>query len=247
MTSHQNCKTKSLPQWLKYIYRIVILLIWGTIFALCLHYKDEITIDNILNNTPANHLTAFFVIVGLFAVKSASIFIYCGILYVASGLLFPFPLAMLTNICGSIVMFTLPYFIGKRVGSDAVDYITQKYPKVELIKKLRYNQDFKFAYIVRIISLIPLDLVSLYMGAVRVNYPCYLCGSILAFIPTMTLLSIMGKNAVDPASPQFILAACLEALYMIISGAICIITIRKHRTKTHNIEGYLPPTKEDQP
>lgn len=173
-------------------------------------------------------------IVALFAVKSASIFIYCGIIYVASGLLFPFPLAILADICGSIVMFSLPYLTGKRLGSDAVHFITTKYPKVEMIKKLRSNRDFKFTLIVRIISIVPLDLVSLYMGAVRVNYPQYLLGSTLAFIPTMILLTIMGQNAVDPGSPQFILAACFEALYMLASGIFCFITLKKHHSRSSN-------------
>lgn len=222
------------PKWLKYTYRFVIILIWAAIFALCIHHKDYITVDNIIKNSPGNQAIAFLAIVALFAVKSASIFIYCGIIYVASGLLFPFPLAILADICGSIVMFSLPYLIGKRLGSDAVHYITTKYPKVEMIKKLRSNQDFKFTLIVRIISIVPLDLVSLYMGAVRVNYPQYLLGSTLAFIPTMILLTIMGQNAVDPGSPQFILAACFEALYMLASGVFCFITLKKHHSRSSN-------------
>ena len=227
-----NMKSNSLPRWLRYGYRIVIVLIWAIIFSFCLHYKDSFTVDNILNNAPGNQFIAFFVILGLSALKSASIFIYCGIIYIASGLIFPFPLALLANICGSIVMYSLPYFIGKKLGHSAVEYISHKYPKVEILKKLRSSHDFKFTYIVRIISVLPLDLVSLYMGAVNVDYRFYLLGSTLALFPTMALLTIMGKNAMNPGSPQFILATCFEVLYMLAAGIFSLNTLKKHYSKS---------------
>lgn len=236
MASRQIDHLQALPSWFKYVYRFFILLIWGSVFVVCLRYKDAITVDNIIKNTPGNQFAAFIVIVALFAVKSASIFIYCGIIYIASGLIFPFPLAMLANICGSIVMFSLPYFVGKRLGSDVVRYFSRKYPKIEYIKRLRSNQDFKFTLLVRIIGILPLDLVSLYMGAIRINYLQYLLGSILAFVPTMILLSIMGKNAVDPGSPQFILAACFEMLYILASGVLCYVTLKNNTRKTSKAE-----------
>lgn len=227
-----NMKSNSLPRWLRYGYRIVIVLIWAIIFAFCVHYKDSFTVDNILNNAPGNQFIAFLVILGLSALKSASIFIYCGIIYIASGLIFPFPLALLANICGSIVMYSLPYFIGKKLGHSAVEYISHKYPKVEILKKLRSSHDFKFTYIVRIISVLPLDLVSLYMGAVNVDYRFYLLGSTLALFPTMALLTIMGKNAMNPGSPQFILATCFEVLYMLAAGIFSLNTLKKHYSKS---------------
>lgn len=231
MTSKQGINTKTPSEWLKYVYRIVILLVWATIVAFCIHYKDAITVDNILKNTPSNQAAAFLVLMALFAVKSVSVFIYCGIIYVASGLIFPFPVAMLADICGSIVMFSLPYFIGKRLGPDAVHYITDKYPKVELIKRLRSNHDFKFTFMIRIVGIFPLDLISLYMGAVRVSYLQYLLGSALALLPTMTLLAVMGRTALNPGSAQFILASCIEVLYMLISASFCFITLKKHHSR----------------
>lgn len=59
----------------------------------------------------------------LFAVKSLSIFLYSGLLYAASGILFPLPVAIAVNIAGTAVMVSIPYWLGKRLGSQAVQYI----------------------------------------------------------------------------------------------------------------------------
>lgn len=226
----ENINGEELPKWLRYLYSTVIILVWAAVFTLCIRYRDAVTVDNIIRKTPGNRFIAFFALIALFAVKSASIFIYSGILYAASGLLFPFPLAVFTDICGSAVMFSLPYFTGRRLGADVVRYITCRYPKVEAIKKLRGSRDFRFTLAVRVIGILPLDLVSLYMGAVKVSYLQYLTGSFLALLPTMVLLTVMGKNALEPGSPQFIAAACLEAAFMLFGCILCYITLKEHRS-----------------
>lgn len=94
---------------------------WAAIVILCLIYKDQITVDSIVAYAPDNMLVAAVVMLMLFAVKSVLVFIYCGLLYAASGILFPVPIAFFVNILGSLIMATIPFWIGKRAGVKLVD------------------------------------------------------------------------------------------------------------------------------
>ena len=74
---------------IKNVRNAIAVIFWLIIILLCLIYRDEITVDSIVAFTPQNTFVAVLVMLALFAVKSVSIFIYCGLLYAASGILFP--------------------------------------------------------------------------------------------------------------------------------------------------------------
>ena len=140
----------------------------------------------------------------LFALKSLSIVIYSGLLYAANGILFPLPVAILLNLIGTVIMVSLPYQIGRRTGTSAVDEIRAKYPKAEAIHDLRAKNDFLFSFLVRMVRL-PSDVVSLYMGAVQVEYKEYLLGSLLGLLPHTITFPIMGMNIGEIHSPKFLI------------------------------------------
>lgn len=154
--------------------KIVLVLIWAGIILICLVYRNSVSVDGILNYTPENPFLAAVVLLLLFALKSVSIVIYAGILYVVSGLIFPLPVAILVNLCGSLIMR------------------------------------------------IPSDVVSLYMGAIEVDYRKYMLGSILGTIPHTITYPIIGMNVSDIRSPQFILAVCAEVVYFCVTTALYI-------------------------
>ena len=59
-------------------------------------------------------MAAFFMMMGLFAVKSVSVVIYSGLLFAVSGMIFPMKFAIAVNFCGAAIMVTLPWLIGKK-------------------------------------------------------------------------------------------------------------------------------------
>lgn len=95
------------------IAKCLLALVWFTIIAVCLLHKDEFTLEGILSYTPQQPILAAAVLWMLFAVKSLSIFLYSGLLYAASGILFPLPVAIAVNIAGTAVMVSIPYWLGK--------------------------------------------------------------------------------------------------------------------------------------
>ena len=90
------------------IYKIIILCVWLIILGTCLLYRDRFSVESVLRASPQNMPLAALFMLLLVALKSISVFIYCGILFIASGIIFPLPAAILVNLLGAAVMVSLP-------------------------------------------------------------------------------------------------------------------------------------------
>jgi len=211
-------------RWAKY----ALGLVWLAIILACLLHKDQFTLEGILTYTPRQPLLAVLVLLALFALKSLSIFLYSGLLYAASGILFPLPAAIAVNIVGTAVMVSIPYWLGKRLGNRTVQYILKRYPKAAFLHDLRSNNDFFFVLIVRLLGILPADIVSAYMGAVNVKYRNYLPACLLGFLTTCILFPVMGMSISDMRSPQFLIAAGIELAVMLASCIAFYFYRKKH-------------------
>lgn len=208
------------------VRNILLGLIWVGILVICFVHRKDLSPEEIARFTPENRWLAAVVMLGLFALKSLSIVVYSGLLYAASGLLFPLPAAIMLNLMGTVIMVSLPYRVGRRMGASAVESIRAKYPKTEAIHNLREGNDFLFAFLTRMVRL-PSDVVSLYMGAIQVEYKKYLLGSLLGLLPHMITFPIMGMNIGKIHSPGFVLSLSAEIAYVLITSAV----YARHRSR----------------
>ncbi len=204
-----------------WIWRCVLALIWAAIIAALFIHKKDFTVEDILSLTPSNPILAAFTLLALFALKSVSVVLYSGILYAVSGVLFPLPAAIFVNILGTAVMVSIPYFIGEKLGGSAVERIAERYPKAERLREIRRGRnDFFFVLFVRLIGILPSDIVSAYMGAIRVKYLKYLAGCLLGMLPPAVIFPLMGMGAKDIHSPMFFIAIGAELAFMALSAVI---------------------------
>lgn len=204
--------------------------VWVAIIVFCLVKRNEFTLEEILNYTPRQPVLAALLL-ALFGVKSLSIFLYSGLLYAASGILFPLPVAIALNIAGTAVMVSIPYWLGKKLGGRAVQYILGRYPKAAMLRELRSGNDFFFVLIVRLLGVLSADVVSAYMGAVGVRYRDYLPACLLGFLTTCILFPIMGTSISDVRSPQFRIAAGIELAAMLTSCIVFHFYRKKRQAK----------------
>lgn len=202
---------------MKLRFRIILICCWILILTICIINRDKITVDEILKITPDNMALAIILFLIMFALKSVTVVIYCGLIYIASGVVFPLPLAFAVNAAGTAVMVSIPYFIGRCAGNDIVKNIIKKYPKAEEIQSIQIKNEFFLSFIIRIIGLLPSDPISAYMGAVGIDYKKYLAGTMLGMLPSVITFPIMGMNITNPASPAFIISALFELCVSIIS------------------------------
>ena len=216
---------------LKVAQNTFAIVFWAVIVILCLIYKDQITVDNIVAYAPVNMFVAAVVMLMLFAVKSVLVFVYCGLLYAASGILFPVPIAILVNILGSLIMAAIPFWIGKRAGVKLVDDLLQNHPRFKFLKDIPNKSPFFMSFFVRIIGILPSDMIGLYFGATGVRYKSYIIGAILGMLPQTVTFCLMGMSINDVTSPEFLISFICELGLMIVSVVAYVIWMKRMKNK----------------
>lgn len=110
------------------------------------------------------------------------------------------------------------------------DSLVKKYPKLIQIQEFRQQHDLFFAFYVRIIGILPCDVVSAYMGAIKISYPYYLPGCILGMFPNICISTVMGAAVSNPGSPAFFIALLIRGGLILVSGLIFFLGEKKKHT-----------------
>ena len=193
-------------------------------FALCLilivcylGFSEEITVQTILDYTPDNLFVAAFVLLILYALKSATVVFPIIILEVATGHLFTTLPAIIINMLGILIGYIIAYFVGYFSGSDAIKKLFAKYPVLENIIKKQSEDSFFTCFFLRTLCILPGDAVSICLGAVQSPFRKYLIASMLGSLPSTILATLFGASITEPTSLMFWISAILMALNYIIS------------------------------
>ena len=213
------------------IQKIVVFAFWLATVLICIINRDKITVDAIVNFTPENTLVAILLILLLFAFKSITVVVYGGIIYAASGIMFSLPAAIIVNTIGTVIMVSIPFIIGKKAGSKMLDSIVHKNPKLEIIKDIPNKNEIFVSFFVRIVGLLPADLVGMYLGASGMSYKKYLIGSVAGLYSAIISFSAMGMSADDITSPKFIISVVVEIGLMLLSLISYLIWRKKRKKK----------------
>ena len=211
------------------VQKIIVFAFWLAVILICIINRDKITVDAIVNFTPENTLVAILLIFLLFAFKSITVVVYGGIIYAASGIMFSLPVAIIVNTVGTVLMVSIPFFIGKKAGGKAIDKIVNKNPKLEVLRSVPNKNELFISFFVRLLGILPSDLVSMYLGASGIKYSKYISGSLIGLFPAVISFSVMGMSANDVTSPEFIVSAAFEIGLMIFSIILYFVWRRKSK------------------
>ena len=210
--------------------RIAAILLWCAVLVWAILNRSRFTLDAILSYTPESPLLAAVIMMGFFALKSLTVVFYSGLLYVADGLLFPLPIAILLNILGTVVMVLIPYCTAHSFGSEYAASLLKKHPKLKAVEALRRGNDLAFAVLLRSVNIVNFDIGSMYMGAVGLRLPLVLLGSALGKAADIVLYPIIGENLGNPRSSAFWAALSLDLLLSVIT---VWITARMEKENTN--------------
>lgn len=209
----KTLKNKRIITFLKTL-PLIICIIFIVLFPAS---GNEITVQTVLRYTPESPFAAAITILLLYALKSVSFVFPIAVLQIAVGHLFQTPAALLINFSGRAITLSIPYWIGRFSGSGLINSLQGKYPKIkEILDRQERNPVFT-SFLLRTFCFLPGDAVSLYLGAVRIPFPCYLTGGILGTALGVVLATILGSSITEPGSPAFWLSASLMAFIAIIS------------------------------
>lgn len=213
----------------KIIKRVIIIAFWVALIGFCIYYHDEITVERIVSLIPKNSAVSVIVMLLLYAIKGLAVFIYGGILYAAGGILFSLPVAIIIGTLGTAIMISVPFFIGKKAGAHSVESLVKKNKKLEIILDMQNKNELWVSFFIRMVGLLPADVVAMYLGASGMKYKNYFIGSMLGLFPSVLCFSIMGMSIDDVGSPEFIISLCVEVGLMVAS--VIFYFVRRGITK----------------
>lgn len=191
---------------------------------------SQISIADILNLAPKSFLLAALLVWGLYLLKSVSVVFPLMVLYISVGAIFPVVPALAVSAVGLLICITVPFFIGRFSGTEAVSKLTEKYPKAKKISDFSSDNAVFTSYILRIINLLPGDIVSMVLGASGMPFSPYCIGSMLGLLPVMIPAVIAGQNIEDPLSASFLVPFAIMAALSLCS-ALVYAKLQKRKKK----------------
>lgn len=193
------------------------LLLTAIIIILCAIFLINHDFEELLDYTPKNLWLAFAAFMGFYALKSLSVVFPLTALFVSIGAMYPLGVAILVNIAGLTISFTIPYLVGRYSGGDLVDTITEKYPKAKSVVNYSHRNNLFASYISRAVVVVPGDLVSMLHGAMRMPYRAYLAGSLVGVLPEMLVQTYIGAKLGSLTTKTVIIMIILILLTMAFS------------------------------
>lgn len=156
---------------------------------------------------------------GLYALKSLSVCFPMSALTAAGGLLFPFPLALAVNLCGTGVAQTIPFFLGRRE-QGGLEALAERIPRVAGVCRAQAENPWLSVFLLRLAGASPGDVVSLYLGASGTPYGTYLSAGLLGGLPRDCCATVLGGALWQPGSGRFWLSLAAGGALTALSGVI---------------------------
>ena len=202
----------------------LLVLALGT--AVLWPYRHELTAEAIAALSPRQTALAAGFLVGLYALKSLSVCFPMSALTAAGGLLFPFPLALAVNLCGTAVAQTIPFFLGRRE-RGGLEALAERYPRVAGLCRAQAENQWLSVFLLRLAGASPGDVVSLYLGASGTPWGTYLSAGLLGALPRIACTTLLGGALWQPGSPRFWLSLAAGGGLTVLSGTIWLFRRRR--------------------
>lgn len=202
---------------LNVVLKILPFGVVGILLFLSLSSGKEPSVETVLDYLPDSLFFSALLLLLMYALKSLSVVFPIIVLQIAAGMIFPPVTALLLNTIGTGITYTVPYLIGRFSGSDVAEKIMKKYPKAKDIIIVQRTNSWFPSFLLRAVSCLPGDIVSMCLGSIRVPYTPYVVASILGTIPGLIPATIAGMSIIDPTSSVFIISVVVTILSSVVS------------------------------
>lgn len=188
-------------------------------------YVDALAEFEVWMQTYGATFTSVFLILLNFFLKAVIPWFPIACMCVASGVLFEWYYALLINIAGMIILFTVKFYWGRRFGGGNAEKILSKYEAAyDFIDKSRLGSGVVLFFL-RFVPCFPVNSVSTLYGSTDISYGRYIVISLIGCFYKMFSYTTIGRNVFDPASASFILPLILLLIFsgmmlLSLSGAL---------------------------
>lgn len=205
-----------LKRILKAIPIIIIVIIAITLVVT----GRNLSVSEILSYTPENKFMGAVFLLFIYALKSFTIVLPIDVLSVAGGIMFSSVLGSVINIIGVAISISVSYWIGRFSGADLSERLEKKYPRMKKMHEVEKNNEFFFSFIMRALGLFPCDIVGMYMGSLKIDFPTYLLAGMLGFSPSIILVTILGTQLDNFASPILYTVLAFNLIFSVLCMGI---------------------------
>lgn len=218
-----------LRKQVKRIQIVALISFAVALVAIFLMTKEHMTVESLLSHTKGNSLGGTLMLLLLFAIKSLSVVIPLPSLYLASGMLYSPLKAVTISYLGLAITLSIPYFLGRWAGGAGIDYILDRYPKMEKVIAMQKKNEFFSNFIVRIIGWFPCDILSFYFGACDTPYSTYLGASLLGCSIGVVTNTLLGDVILNPLSSQFTIMIAIKIAVSLAAFGIAYYLNKKEK------------------
>lgn len=138
-----------------------------------------------------------------------------SIIAIAGGMVFGMYFGSLYTIIGAILGATVAFYISRLLGRGFVEKLIGG--KIQQIDEGIEKGGFIIVLILRLIPIIPFNVISYGAGLTRIKYWDYILSTMIGIIPGVLVFTNLGDKALSVRSPQFGLAIGILALMVIVS------------------------------
>lgn len=204
---------------LKLISKIAVALI--VVIFVVLNYNKLVNIDiRAIVEAAPSLLPAILSVLLVYLVKGLVFVIPASLVYLSVGMAFSTTTAVLVNLAGIIIEFTASYLFGLFLGGDYVNKQLEKQKYGKKILDMQSNKKDASVFLMRFITLFPLDFVSLFLGSNKFKFPKYLFYSFLGLAPRVILFTILGDKIYDYIPMKLIMQIALITLPVAVVAVI---------------------------
>lgn len=196
--------------------RLLPLVLCLAMVVFCI-IRGGFSVEDILSYAPRNVWLAAGFLLLLYLAKCLSVAFPIIVLQVAAGHLFAPAAALSLNILGLAVDLTVPFWIGRFSGSGLTARLLARYPRLDGLLESQEGHYLFLSFFLRVIYLLPGDIVSMYFGSVRGPYLTCLLGGLLGGLPSLLAATLLGASVSQPGSPAFWLALGITAGVSVLS------------------------------
>ncbi len=157
-------------------------------------------------------------ILGIYLLKAIVFVVPASLVYIAVGLALPTFIAIPVNIAGIILEVCVTYLLGIMLGGNIVTNKLKKVKYGDKILALHEKNKLSAIFAIRVLPIFPIDIVSLFLGAVKMKFVPYLLISLAGILPRVILFTILGDGLYDyiPMQKLMVIAAVLVPVALIV-------------------------------
>lgn len=216
---------------------IIALIVWK--------YDEFKNIDvRSLVEASSGMVAAVATILGIYLLKSLVFVVPASLIYIAVGLAFPTHWAILINAIGILIEISATYLFGVIMGGP---YVVNKLKKVKYgdkILELHGKNRLSAIFAIRVLPVFPIDIVSLFLGAVRMRFLPYVLLSLGGILPRVILFTILGDGLYDYVPMQKLAAVAAFLLPAALVIWVVRYAMKSKKKEEESEKGPFEPVSE---